>query len=164
MAGVNRITRTVERKTVLPEMKGAVSSATNINQGDLCVFDTTTNRVRAVTTGDDGTTFIGISEETIVNGILARPYSTAVDASGAELALPGPVFGVVARLVLKTGDTVVAGGLVYLDVAAGAFHVTSTAGALKAIGIAQADITGAAAGQTLEVLLGCRYPQDTLKV
>lgn len=164
MAGVNRIVRVVERKSVLPEMKGAISSATNINQGDLCVFDTGTNLVRKVTTGDDGTTFIGISEETIVNGILPRPYVTDVDAAQAQPSVPGPSFGVVAKLVLKTGDSVVAGGLVYLDVAAGAFHVTSTAGALKAIGVAQQDITSAAAGQTVEVLLGCRYPQDTLKV
>ena len=68
----------------------------------------------------------GIAPATIEDGKLPVPYVTDVDASRAISAIPGPVAGVVAKLVLKTGDALAFGAPVYLDGASGAYHVTAT--------------------------------------
>lgn len=157
MAGVNRITRSPLLKVVFPDMQALISSATSINQGDLCIV--ASNLVRKVTTGDLGTSFLGISQVTIVLGKLASPYVTDVDASAAITSVPGPAAGVIAKLVLKTADAINPGAPVYLDGASGAFHVTVTqAMSAVAIGYYQgAAIASATAGQLIEVLLVQTY-------
>ena len=153
MAGVNRITRSPQPVVVFPDMQAGVSTSTDILQGDLCVL--ASNLVRKVTTGDLGTSFLGIAQVTIDDGKLASPYVTDVDASQAISSIPGPVAGVVAKLVLKTADAIAFGDPVYLDGASGAYHVTATQPMSGvAIGYYQgATIASATAGQLIEVLL-----------
>lgn len=163
MAGKNRIVRSVSEKTIFPSAKSVVSSAVSFAQGDLLVFDDTANLLKLPAAEAEGATFVGIAIETIVDGKLASPYVTDVDAAQAASEIPGPSYGVVAKLVLKTGDALNPGDLVYLDPASGTYHVQ--AAGTKAIGIyAGPAIASAAAGQQIEVLLGCRHPGDVLKL
>lgn len=162
MAGVNKIVRDLGKKSVFPSAQAVISSAVSFNQGDLIVFDNTANLLAVPALESEGLTFVGIAEVTIVSGKLASPHVTDVDASSAISDIPGPVYGVVAKLVCKTGDALAPGDLMYLDPATGRRGVT-VAGT-KAIGIYQgAVVASAAAGQEIEVLLGTRFPADALK-
>lgn len=155
MSGFNRITREDAKRSLFPSAIALVGSTTSYNAGDLIVLDTSTHKLRAVTAGDLGGNFVGISEVTIVNGKLASPYVTDVDASAAITDSPGAVIGVVCKLVLKTGDSINPGVPVYLDPTSGTFHVTVTApmsGIL--VGLYQgAALTSVVAGTLIEVKL-----------
>jgi hypothetical protein len=163
MAGKNRITRSVAPKSVFESAQHVIDATVSFNQGDLLVFDDTNNLLKKPAAEAEGSTFLGIAKVTIVDGKLASPYEgTAVDAAAAISDIPGPEYGSIAKLVLKTGDSINSGDLVYLDPASGTYHV-SVAGT-KAIGIYQGkDIATAPAGQEIEVLLGARHPADTLR-
>jgi hypothetical protein len=163
MAGKNRIVRTVQKGTLFPSAKALVDSTSDWNQGDLLIFDDTTNKIRVAASEGEGSTFLGIAEQTVVDGILNVPYSTDVDASRAVSEIPGPAHGVVAKLVLKTGAALNPGDLVYLNPSAGNYHVQEAG--TKAVGVyAGAAISSASAGQEIEVLLGHRHPGDSLKI
>jgi len=157
MAGVNRIVREQAKRSLFPSAQALIDSTISFNQGDLLVLDASTHKLRAQTTGDTGATFAGLAEVTIASGKLASPYSgTAVDAAQAISSIPGPVVGVVAKLVLKTSDAINPGDKVYPYVAGGAYHVTSVGTGLTAIGFYQgAAIASASAGQQIEVALVC---------
>jgi hypothetical protein len=162
MAGVNKIVRDLGKKSVFPDATAEISSAVSFNQGDLLVFNDTTNLLKVPAAEAEGLTFLGIAEVTIVSGKLASPYVTDVDAAQAISSIPGPVYNVVADLVAKTGDAFNPGDLVYLDPATGTRGVSSTG--TKAIGVYQGKAIGSAsAGQEIEVLLGTRFPADALK-
>lgn len=157
----NTITRSVAPKSIFEDASAVTSTTEDYNQGDLMVFDTSAKTVIKATNEASGANFLGVAIETVVDGKLKKPYVTDVDASSAITALPGPVYCVVAKCILKTGSTLTAGQLVYLD------PVTSTRGVqptgTKAIGVYQgAALSGSAAGLEVEVLLGARYPSDTL--
>ena len=163
MAGVNRIVRTVNQSSVFPDATAETLSTSTYNQGDLLVYDTGTFAVKVAAAEADGATFCGIAIESIVLGKLVSPYTTDVSASQGLSHVAGPVFGVVASLVLKTGDSLNPGDLVYLDPATAAYGVAATG--TKAIGVYQGKaIAGAAAGTHVEILLGSRFPQDVLKL
>jgi hypothetical protein len=162
MAGKNRIVRSVSEKSIFPSAKEVVDATVSFAQGDLLVFDDTANLLKKPAAEAEGSTFLGIAIETVVDGKLASPYVTDVDAAQAVSELPGPSYGVIAKLVLKTGDALNPGDSVYLYPAGGTYHVQ--AAGTKAIGVyAGPAIASAAAGQEIEVLLGCRHPGDVLK-
>lgn len=162
MAGVNRIVRSINPKSVIEDARSSIDSTVSFNQGDLLVFDDTANLLKVPTAEADGSTFLGIASESVVSGRLARPYSTDVDASAStKSAIPGPVCGVIAKLVLKTGAALNNGDNVYLDPASGTYHVQEAG--TKAIGkYFGPNISSAAAGQYIEVTLGHRHPGDVL--
>ena len=158
VATVNRIVKTISEKSLFDDASALVDSSISFKQGDLLVLDTTAHKIKAVAAGELGTNFLGISRQTIVNGKPLSPYVTDVDASQAVPAVVGPVYGVIAKLVLKLGDALVAGGLVYVDAANGTHHVTATAGSSVAIGVYQGSaIASAVAGQEIPVLLKATY-------
>jgi len=155
MAGVNRIVREDVKRSLFPSALALTTSSISYNQGDLLMLDTTAHTIRKVTSGDLGAWFLGIAEVTISSGKLASPYTTDVDSSTAISDIPGPVIGVVAKLVLKTSDSINPGDPVYLNVAAGAYHVTVTQamGAI-AVGYYQGSaLSSVAAGTLIEVRL-----------
>jgi hypothetical protein len=154
--GKNNVVRVIRQGSVFPEAAALVNSSISFEQGDLMYFDTGT--IRKQTTGDTGASFLGIAPVTVVSGLEKRPYTTDVDASGADGAIPGPVFGDVVKLVAKTGDAFTVGCKVYPDPATGTRGISTTAGSLVAIGVYQGKaITAAAAGQEVEVLLAQTY-------
>jgi hypothetical protein len=163
MAAKNRIVRSVSEKSIFPSATHVVSAAVSYAQGDLLVFDDTANLLKLPAAEGEGSTFVGIATETVSLGKLKSPYTTDVDASVGISEIPGPSYGVVAKLVLKTGDALNPGDLVYLDPVSGTHHVQ--AAGTKAIGVyAGGIIASAVAGQEIEVLLGCRHPGDALKL
>jgi hypothetical protein len=146
----NRITRSVSPKSVFEDATAMVDATVSYNQGDLLRFDDTNNLIAKFSAETDGSTFLGIASETVVNGALKSPYQgTAVDAAAALGHVPGPVAGVQAKLILKTGDSINPGDLVYWF---GDQTVTVT-GTVR-IGRYQGKaIASAAAGTEVEVLL-----------
>jgi hypothetical protein len=162
MAGKNNITRSVAPKSIFPSARDVITSAVSFNQGDLLVFNDTSNILKVPSLETEGNTFLGVAPVTIVSGKLARPYSTDVDASAAISDIPGPVYGVICKLTLKTGDSINPGDLVYLDPATGTDGVTVSG--TKSIGIyVGAAISSAAAGTKVEIHVGSRHPADSLR-
>lgn len=161
MAGVNNIVREIAPKSIFDDASAVTSATEDFNQGDLLVLDS--GVIKKAAAEADGATFLGVSKISVVDGKLLSPYSgTAVDAAQAKGVLCGPVYGVVAKLILKTGEALAVGGLVYLDPATGGRGVAASG--TKAIGVYQgAAIASAVAGQQIEVLVGARFPQDALK-
>ena len=160
---LNRIVRTVNQNSIFEDATNMIDSSSTFNQGDLLCF--AGNKIRASTAGDLGDTFVGISRVSVVNGVLKQPYTTDVSANTGKSEIAGPVYGVVAKLVLKTGDALNPGQAVCLNPADGAYHVTSVPPVNGvAIGIYQGPVIAAAtAGQEIEVHLGCCYPTSTFK-
>lgn len=161
--GVNKITRSVAPKSVFESAQAVITSAVSFNQGDLLILNTSSHILAKPAAEADGLTFLGIARVSIASGVLVNPITGTVDAdvSSAIADIPGPQYGVVAKLVIKTSDSISPGQLVYLDPATGTRGVTVTG--TKAIGVMQgAAVTSAAAGTEIEVLLGARYPSDVL--
>lgn len=154
---LNRIVRTITQNSVFEDATAIVSSATNINQGDLVVFDTSTKLMRiAATESSDSANFLGISIVTIVNGAPQQPYAGLATANRVKPGyVPGPVFGVEAQLYLASGSALSPGSKVYLDTADGANFVQATG--TNEIGIYNGPaITGTGLNQ-VNVRLGCTY-------
>jgi len=158
----NRITRSNgEERSVFPDALNVIDSSVTFNQGDLlCLLS---NKLAKASLEADYASFLGIAPVTVVSGKLQSPYQgTAVDAAQAITAIPGPKYSVEAKMISKTGDAWAPGGAVYGDPADGPEYVSSAG--TKQIGVYQgATIASAAAGQTVEVLLGHRYPGDALQ-
>lgn len=109
----NRIIYTIAENSMFDDMQNMISSATNINQGDLCYYDDSAHLVKTLKDDANGNKALGIARVTIVAGVLTQPYSTATSASEAIAKVPGPVFGVVANMKLKNGDAFTVGCPVY---------------------------------------------------
>lgn len=158
----NRITREIAKNSLFASALKVISSAVSFNQGDLLVFDDTANLLKVPAAEAEGSTFLGIAPVTVVAGKLKYPYTTDVDASQAISDVPGPVFGVEAKMLLKVGDTFNPGDNVYLSPADGA-QVVSSAGT-KAIGVYVGATVTAVSGSEGNVRIGCRHPGDALKI
>lgn len=163
-APVNRIVRDEHiSKSNFEDAIGQIGNTTSFAQGDLLVFDTTTHKLKLPALEADGSTFVGISRITIVNGKILSPYQgTAVDGAQAIVDIPGPIYSCVAKLLLKAGDTIQSGANVFLDPTTGTYCVQ--AAGTKSIGIyvGSGPLTAGANGTFIEVRLGNRYPNDTL--
>ena len=160
---MNTIVKSIAPKSVFDDASAVTSTTADFEQGDLLIFNDTTNVIEKPTLETQGNTFLGIAQQTVIDGKVKSPYiGTAVDASQAIAPIAGPVYGVVAKLVAKTAITLAPGDLIYLDPATGARGVTNTG--TKAIGIYQgAAVASTVAGQEIECLIGCRFGADTLK-
>jgi hypothetical protein len=154
MAGVNKIVRSVAPKSLFESAQALVDSTISWNQGDLIYLDTTNHLLKVVTAETQSANFMGVARVTIVSGKIASPYNTDVVASQSIADVPGPQVGVVAKLVLKTGDSLAPGQQVGLYPAAGTRGVSSTI-TTNAVGVYQGPtIASATAGQEIEVYLG----------
>ncbi len=160
----NRITREVAKKSVFEDLNAGagMSSAVNYNQGDLLYRDASSGLVSTLSAETDAATFLGIAEQTVVSGVPQGPYQgLASSAHTAIGATKGPAYGVIAKLIAKSGDAFAWGVNVYADPASGDCNV-QVAGT-KPIGVYQGpNITGDGVKE-IEVLLGARYPNDVLK-
>jgi len=164
MSAKNTIVREVGRKSIFESAINVISSAVSFNQGDLLVFNDTSNLIAIPSAETEGSTFLGVATVSIASGKLIGPYTGIPDAvtSSAINDVPGPAYGVIAKCVAKTGITLAAGDPIYLDPATGTRGVTNTG--TKIIGIYQgAAVATTVAGQEIEVLIGCRHNGDTLK-
>lgn len=154
MAGVNKIVREVNPKSLFESAKALVDATISFNQGDLLYLDSTNHLLKVVTAESQSADFMGIARVTIVSGKIASPYNTDVVAAQAISDIPGPQVGVVAKLVLKTGDSINPGQMLGLYPTAGTRGVSSTI-TTNSVGVYQGPaIVTAAAGTEIEVYLG----------
>lgn len=159
----NTLARSIGGKTMFPDIENVVSSATTFVEGDLLIFNDTTNRIERPAAEADGAFLIGVAPVAVTAGKPPQVYVTDVDASAAIPAQMGPVYGNAYRVILKAGDAILPGDSLYLDVASGFQNVTKTAGT-KAIGTYYGKaLTAATGGTVIEILVGARWPNDTLK-
>ena len=157
----NNLKLELSRKSMFDHAAAVLSAAVNINQGDMVTFDDTLNILKPMVAGDEAN-MLGISPVTIVAGKMASPYSTSNDAAVGFGELPGPRYGSVHDLILKTADAFNPGDKVYPG--ADAQTVTSVAGLLLQIGVYQGvAVASATAGQTGPVLVGARFPANVLQ-
>jgi hypothetical protein len=158
----NNIVKAAAQKSLFDDARNVIGSSLSFTQGDLLVMDTSTHLLRAPTIETEGSIFVGVARVSIVNGKLPSPYNTDVVGSQSIQDIPGPVYGVVCKLQLKTGDSLNPGDAVYLDPGTGTQGVTATG--TKQVGIYQGPaISSAPAGSLVEVLVGARFGGDTLK-
>lgn len=164
-AGVDRITRGDEGKTLFAEGRNFVGSSTTWYQGDLLYFNTSTHLLAVVAATGNAATIAGIADNTVISGQLLGPYNglTPVDAAQVSPGFVGPKIGVVAGLILKTSDAFNPGDKVYLVNGGTSQTVTSSdPGDGNYIGIFQdLLVSSASAGQVGNILIGSRYPQAT---
>jgi hypothetical protein len=162
MAGKNTIVRSISPKSVFEDAINVTSTTADFDQGDVMIFDDTNNVIRKPTTEAECATLLGIARVSVIDGKMIGPYQGLTDAVPAIANLPGPVAGVIARMVAKTGDALAPGDLLYFDPATSTRGVTVSG--TKAIGVYQGPtIASAAAGQEVEVFIGHRFPADSLK-
>jgi len=160
--GQNTLARDVATKAIFIDISKKIDSAISFNQGDCLIYDAATDKVRVATVETEAATFLGIAPVTVVSGNYPQIYNTQVNNSVAVPAIPGPQYGSVYRLILKAGDAITAGDQVFLAPASDAQTVSVTG--TKAIGIYQGQaLTAPAGGTVIEVLVGARYSNDTLK-
>lgn len=158
MAGKNRIVRSISPKSLFAEAKALVDATVSYEAGDLLFLDA--GLIKPVTGDADGATILGIAPQTVVDGKPKAVYSgTAVDAAQAIEALPGPVYGVIAKMKLKVGDVFAPGAFVYAS-AVDAQTVEATGA--NPIGIFQDASITAVAGSEGSVLLGAVGPLGSL--
>lgn len=161
----SKITRSMAPKQIFADLTGKVAATTNFTTGDLLCWDSTNNIVYLPTAEANGSTFLGISDSAVVNGVLQGPYTGITDNNSAipSYVIPGPFYGVYAKATLKTGDSLAVGAVVYLDPASGAQNVSASG--TKAIGVYEgaSAISSAAAGTVIEFAVMARYPLDTIK-
>jgi hypothetical protein len=158
--GINTIARKIGTKTRFVDISAKIDSTVSFNQGDLLVWDNTNKLVVKAAAEADGATFLGIAPVTIVDGNYPPIYNS--DVVAGVPAIPGPEYGDVHRVMLKAGDAVVEGQTLFLDPASGGRFV-QTAGT-KAVGIYQGKaLTAAVGGTEIEMLVGARWPNDTLE-
>lgn len=158
----NKIVRTDNPGKVFAEIGNKLAASTSFSHSDLLIFDDALNQIRKPTTEAECATFLGVAVCDVLNGKLRPVYQgTDVDAAVAPSGVPGPVYGVEVKCVVKTGDTIAVGDLVFADPATGSLAIQ--AAGTKAIGVAQQGITGAAAGSEIIVKIGHRFPGDVLQ-
>lgn len=159
MAAKNRITVSVRPGTVFPDALKVISSAISWEQGDLLYFDDTNNLLKPLASDATAATVCGIAIQSISSGKPISPYQgTAVDAAQAIESIAGPQFGVVAKMLLKSGDSFAPGDAVYYG---GDAQTVSSAGT-NSVGIYQGASLTATAGSEGEILLINRFRAASL--
>lgn len=155
---INNIVRSVAPKSLFESAKAVISSAVSYNQGDLLYFDDAANLIKPVAATANAETILGVAKQTIVSGKVVSPYSgTAVDAAQALEDLAGPVYGVVASLKLKAGDSFAPGDKVYVTVTDAQTVTVTDPGDGFHVGIFQSAAVTAVSGSKGDILVGARF-------
>jgi hypothetical protein len=159
----NTIVRTISLNQIFPDIRTLVPATATWAQGDLLMFDPVNYVVNRLPSEASATTFLGIADQDMSAGNVVSPYSTSNNAAIAVPALNGPLFGVVAQLILQTGTTLHGGDPIYASPTTNAGQGCAATGT-KIIGVYQGPaVTTSTAGQVIEVSIMARYPGDTLK-
>lgn len=148
----NRIVRSISPNSLFEEAKALISSAISWNQGDLLYLDTATSLIKPLDSDAHAANILGIARQSISSGKPISPYQgTAVDAAQAIESIAGPQYGVIAKMLLKSGDSFVPGASVYYGGDAQTVSATGT----NAVGIYQGAALTASSGSEGEVALLC---------
>lgn len=164
-APLNNIVRDVARKNMFPDLFNLLDNTVSFNQGDYLVLKGGLVQ-RGTAAADTLTGGLGVAPVTVLNGKLPSPYTTDVDASEAPTRIPGPVYGVIALLKLKTADAFDEGDLVFLDIAGdsdGRTVTSSLPAGSGPIGVFSGkSVASAAAGEEGEIHVGQNAPEGVL--
>lgn len=163
---MNTIVKSNQLKMLVDRIDHLVDSTTNFKKGDLLVFDNSTSKVKAISSESESINLIGISQVEVVNGKTKSAYlGTSVDDAQGGVGIVGAAFGVVAKLKLKSGESLNPGDLVYSDPSIDAQTVkASGATGAEPIGIYWGNaITSTSNNTEIEVLIGARYPDNKIK-
>lgn len=162
MGGVNSLARRIATKSFTADASKFVDATISFNQGDLLMLDGADQLIKPLSAETDGEFFVGIAPITIVDGKYPSAYNTNVDASVKTPALAGPEYGDVHSVLIKAGEVLTPGCLLYADPVTGPRNVQATG--TKAVGVYEgAALTVPAGGATIEMLVGMVFPNDTLK-
>lgn len=159
----SRIVLSMAPKEVFEDLQGKVAATTTYYTGDLLCWDSTNHIVYLPSSETNGSTFLGISDVSVVSGTIKQTYTGTDVSSVPSYEIKGPTYGVYAQLTLKTGDSLAIGDYVYLDPASGTSNVQASGTKPIGIYVGNAAVSSAAAGTQVVCLLGARFPNDTLK-
>ena len=153
----NTMKQDVSTRSIFPNARALIDSTITFTQGDLLYLDTTNHLIKKITAEAQSATFLGVAPVSVTLGKYASAYTTDVDASAAIPAIPGPQYGSTFDCLLKAGDTIHPGDLVYADPATAGNGVTVTAGT-ESVGVYQGKtLTAASGGTHIEVLINQCY-------
>lgn len=159
--GKNTVNKQIREGAVIPDVKSFTNASISYNQGDLLIFDTANNVVRAPSAEAECAAFLGIASLDVVSGFPRSPYISQVDASQGVTSMEGPIYGNTFNMVLQTGTTMNPGAALYgSPVAVGVEpnNLVAATGTYQ-IGVYVGPVvTSSAAGQVVEVLIGRRWP------
>ena len=159
----NIITRTIAQNSAFEDATVLTDATVSYEQGDILCLKA--GLVQKSTVDADTVNHLGIARVKVVSGKIQGPYPglTDVDAAQQGSRIPGPVYGVVASLLLLAGDAFAAGDLVYQDVTdPQRVTVTPPVGA-AAVGVYVGEaVASATAGDRGEVHVGAQFPTAAL--
>lgn len=150
----NRITRSVSPKSLFESAKALIDATVSFNQGDILFLDGAL--IKPVAADADGASVLGVAQATIVLGKVVGPYAgLATSAAQAIEDIAGPVYGVIVRMKLKSGDVFGPGDAVY---ACAVDAQTVSSAGTNQIGIFQGATVTAGASSEGEILIGAVSP------
>lgn len=161
MAGINAVAREVNTNAVFVDIHGLVDATVSFAQGDLLIFNSGSGLVALPAAESEGASFLGVAPVTVVAGKLPAAYLS--DVTPGTPAIPGPQFGDDYKVILKAGDTMAVGALVYLDPINGTRHVQASGTKAVGVYVGTKSVTGATGGSEIVCKLGTRFPSDALK-
>lgn len=150
----NRITRSVSPKSLFESAKALIDATVSFNQGDILFLDGAL--IKPVTADADGASVLGVAQATVVLGKVVGPYAgLATSAAQAIEDIAGPVYGVIVKMKLKSGDVFGPGDAVY---ACAVDAQTVSSAGTNQIGIFQGATVTAGASSEGEILIGAVSP------
>lgn len=165
--GKNPTFRRVNRNSLIEDISAAVGASTTFNAGDFLTFNLTTETFGTLGAESDSVNFAGVAVQSVVNGKPVSAYTTDVDSSAGYPSIKGPEFGDEVYALLKAGDAVVPGSILYYNTGATPVKngVTVTAGT-KAIGqYFGPALTGAPSiGTVIPIKLWLNFKQGSVTV
>lgn len=141
------------RKSIFMDAKNQVDSTVSYNQGDQIAL--VGGKLKAMALAGDTATFLGIAPQTVSSGVPVGPYN-GLATTPAVGALPGPIYGDIHEMKLKSGDSFTVGCKVYGAPTVDSQTVTVTSDGYP-IGIYQGAAVTAGSSSLGEVLIGCQY-------
>jgi hypothetical protein len=150
----NRITRSVSPKSVYESAINVIDATVSFNQGDILCLDS--DKLKAVAADADGATVLGVAQATVLLGKVVGPYSGLATSSAQAIEdIAGPVYGVIVRMKLKSGDVFGPSDAVY---ACAVDAQTVSSAGTNQIGIFQGASITAGASSEGEILIGAVTP------
>jgi hypothetical protein len=156
MAGKNTITRSVAPKSVFESAIALIDNTISFDQGDLLYLDTTAHLIKKMSSDTQSANCLGVAIVSVASGVLVGPYQGLTDVTPAVSDVPGPLSGVIAKLLLKSGDVITPGAPVYYDSGTRGVTVTPSTSTVK-LAIYQGKGLTAVAGTEIECLILCPF-------
>lgn len=152
-------------KFIFRKLDPYVSSASNWDQGDMLVYNSSTKLVGPKPSGETGANLIGIAQSKVVNGSQATPFASFTEnaaALGQDGISPADFGGTYlmesdGSITFNPGDKIYPG-------TSGTKRVTNVANSQVCIGVYDGAAVTLTIGQTLACKIGAVYPSTTVMI